>query len=160
MDVPSALRKTKQISDKSGSFMGSDFNYSDLTSYNLSDYNYKLLKENDKVDGSDAWVIYSEPKNDDVKEETGYAKSVIWVRKDNYVVVRAKNWVHKSPDIKFFQFKDLQQIEGVWFPSEIKAQRRFGKEVVHQTILRQQNIRLNQNLENSLFSQRRLEQGL
>ena len=47
---------------------------SDLTSYNLSDYNYKLLKENDKVDGSDAWVIYSEPKNDDVKEETGYAK--------------------------------------------------------------------------------------
>ena len=59
-----------------------------------------------------------------------------------------------------FQFKDLQQIEGVWFPSEIKAQRRFGKEVVHQTILRQQNIRLNQNLEDSLFSQRRLEQGL
>ncbi|MEC8358357.1 MAG: outer membrane lipoprotein-sorting protein [SAR324 cluster bacterium] len=157
-----ALRKTKRIaaSDKSGSFMGSDFNYSDLTSYNLSDYNYKLLKENDEVDGSDAWVIYSEPKNDDVKEETGYAKSVIWVRKDNYVVVRAKNWVHKSPDIKFFQFKDLQQIEGVWFPSEIKAQRRFGKEVVHQTILRQQNIRLNQNLEDSLFSQRRLEQGL
>ena len=41
-----ALRKTKRIaaSDKSVSFMGSDFNYSDLTSYNLSDYNYKLLK--------------------------------------------------------------------------------------------------------------------
>ena len=35
-----ALRKTKRIasSDKSGSFMGSDFNYSDMTSRNLGEY--------------------------------------------------------------------------------------------------------------------------
>jgi hypothetical protein len=157
-----ALRKTKRIasSDKSGSFMGSDFNYSDLTSYNLSDYNYKLLKESAPVDGADAWVIFSEPKSEDVMEETGYSKSVIWVRKDNYVVVRAKNWVHKSPDIKFFEFKNLREIDGVWFATEIQAQRRFGRETVHQTVLKQENIRLNQPLDEALFSQRRLEQGL
>lgn len=157
-----ALRKTKRIaaSDKSGSFMGSDFNYSDLTSYNLGDYNYKILKESDSVDGADTWVVYSEPKNESVMEKTGYSKSVLWVRKDNHMVVRAKNWVHKSPDIKFFEFQNLKQIEGVWFATEIKAERRFGKETVHRTLLKWENIRLNQELDTALFTQRRLEQGL
>ena len=42
-----ALRKTKRIasSDKSGSFMGSDLNYSDMTKRNLEDYDFTLMKE-------------------------------------------------------------------------------------------------------------------
>jgi hypothetical protein len=39
-----ALRKTKRIAstDKSGSFMGSDLNYSDMTSRELDDYDYSF----------------------------------------------------------------------------------------------------------------------
>jgi hypothetical protein len=42
-----ALKKVKRIasSDKSGSFMGSDFSYADLTKRRLRDYNYTFYKK-------------------------------------------------------------------------------------------------------------------
>ena len=42
-----ALRKTKRIAagDKSGSFMGSDLNYSDMTTPDINLYDYTLMKE-------------------------------------------------------------------------------------------------------------------
>ncbi|MCF6253370.1 MAG: outer membrane lipoprotein-sorting protein, partial [Thiomicrorhabdus sp.] len=44
-----ALRQTKRIvsSDKSSSFMGSDFSYADMTSRSLDDYTYKIVKESE-----------------------------------------------------------------------------------------------------------------
>ena len=58
-----ALRKTKRIasSDKSGSFMGSDFNYSDMTRKDLDAYDFKILKE-EEVRGARSWVIEATPK--------------------------------------------------------------------------------------------------
>ncbi len=157
-----ALRKTKRIAsnDKSGSFMGSDFNYSDMTKRNLENFEYKIIKDSAPVRGSDTWVISTIPKTEEVMEESGYSKSILWVRKDNFIVIRAKNWVHKSPDIKFFEFKNLKQIDGVWFITETIAKRKLGKQTIHQTVLRQSNIRLNQPLEDAVFSLRRLEKGL
>ena len=44
-----ALQKVNRIAstDRSGSFMGSDFTYSDIDGFELEDFNYKLVKEND-----------------------------------------------------------------------------------------------------------------
>ena len=72
-----ALKKTKRIAstDKSGSFVGSDFFYSDLTKPDLSDYNYKLIKEQ-KVDNFKTWIIERIPKTDAVINETGYKNHI------------------------------------------------------------------------------------
>ncbi|GIT64676.1 MAG: hypothetical protein Ct9H300mP23_03030 [Nitrospinota bacterium] len=45
--LPGIEKKPKSISagNKSGSFMGSDLNYSDMTSPDLDLYNYTLMKE-------------------------------------------------------------------------------------------------------------------
>ena len=42
-----ALQKVNRIAstDRSGSFMGSDFTYSDIDGFELQDFNYKLVKE-------------------------------------------------------------------------------------------------------------------
>ena len=103
-----ALRKTKRIasSDQSGSFMGSDFNYSDLTERDLEDFDFTLMKEVE-VDGHRTWQIQAVPRSEEVAEETGYARSIAWVRQDNHVVVRAVSWVHKSSRMKFMQVKQL-----------------------------------------------------
>ena len=88
-----ALRKTKRIasSDKSSSFMGSDLNYSDMTKRNLEDYDFTLMKEMD-VRGEKTWLIESVPRSEEVIEETGYKKSLLFIRQDNYVVIRAVHW--------------------------------------------------------------------
>ena len=66
-----ALRKSKRISssDKSGSFMGSDFTYSDMTSRDLEDYDFEFIKEM-KVGDHKVWVIESSPRNEKVIDET------------------------------------------------------------------------------------------
>ena len=156
-----ALGKTKRIasSDKSGSFMGSDLNYSDMTDRELEDYDFKLLKET-TLGGKKVWLIESIPRSEDVIEETGYKKSIVAVRQDNYVVVKAKNWTEDGGYVKVMDVKKLGLIDGIWVSTEIHVVKRQGKMVKHQTRLQISNVKFNQNLEDDLFTIRRLEKGL
>jgi len=156
-----ALGKTKRIasSDKSGSFMGSDLNYSDMTDRELSDYDFRLLKET-KLKGKKVWLIESIPRSEEVIEETGYKKSILAVRQDNYVVVRAKNWTDSGGYVKIMDVKSLKVIDGIWVETEMHVTKRQGKNVVHKTLLTLSDIKFNQKLEDDLFTIRRLEKGL
>ena len=156
-----ALKKTKRIasSDKSGSFMGSDLNYSDMTSRNLDDFNFSLKDELD-VKGHPAWLIESIPRTKKVIKETGYSKSLLFVRKDNFYVIRAIHWVKNGGYLKYVDVKRLEQIDGIWMGTEMHVFKKKGKALVHRTELRWKNIQFNQNVEDELFTIRRLEKGL
>jgi len=156
-----ALKKTKRIasSDKSGSFMGSDFSYSDMTSRNIEDYNYKILKEQ-SVNGHKVWVMESVPKTKQTIEETGYKKSWMFVRQDNFVVIRALHITNDGRKRKYMDVKKLEKIDGIWVATQIEMKTKKGKERLHTTMLSLSNISFNQNLEESFFSIRTLEKGL
>ena len=156
-----ALRKTKRIAsgDKSGSFMGSDFNYSDMTSTDLDEYEYTLMKETE-VRGKPVWQIKAVPKSKAEIQESGYTQSVLFVRQDNYVVVRVVHWVHKKKRLKYMDVKKLEQIEGVWVATEMQMTTKSGKKTLHRTVIHRKNTRFNQESVNEeLFSIRRLEKG-
>ena len=156
-----ALRKTKRIAggDKSGSFMGSDFNFSDLSRPDLDDYNYKILKEV-AVDGAKTWQIQATPKNKDIADESGYSKSVLWVRQDNLMMVRAVRWVNKSKRLKYFQLKELKQIDNIWVATKLQMVTKEGRNTVHATLMNLSDIKFNAPLEDGMFTVRRLEKGL
>ena len=156
-----ALRKTKRIasSDKSGSFMGSDLTYADMTSRNLDDYDFTLKKEME-VKGHPVWLIESVPRNIKVIKETGYTKSLLFVRQDNYYVIRGIHWVKDGGYLKYLDTRTLEQIDGVWVGTEMHITKKKGKTVVHKTELYWQNVRFNQDLADDLFTIRRLEKGL
>ena len=156
-----ALRKTKRIAstDKSGSFMGSDLSYADMTSRDLDDYDFNLKKEMD-VKGHPVWLIESIPRNKKVIKETGYTKSLIFVRQDNYFVIRGINWVKSGGYLKYLDTRTLEQIDGVWVGTEMHITKKKGKKVVHKTELYWNNVRFNQDLADDLFTIRRLEKGL
>ena len=156
-----ALRKTKRIAagDKSGSFMGSDLNYSDMTTPDLDLYDYTLMKETE-VRGKKVWQIKAVPKNKDEAEKSGYSKSVIFIRQDNYVMIRAVRWVHKKRRNKYLDVKKLEKIDGIWVSTEMHVTTKTGKKTLHKTVLKQNNIRFNQDEVNEdLFTIRRLEKG-
>ncbi len=156
-----ALRKTKRIAagDKSGSFMGSDLNYSDMTTPDLDLYDYTLMKETD-VRGEKVWQIKAVPKSKDEAEKSGYSKSVIFIRQDNYVMIRAVRWVHKKRRNKYIDVKKLEKIDGIWVSTETHVTTKTGKKTLHKTILKENNIRFNQDEVNEdLFTIRRLEKG-
>ena len=156
-----ALRKTKRIAagDKSGSFMGSDLNYSDMTTPDLDLYDYTLMKETE-VRGNKVWQIKAVPKSKDEAKKSGYSKSVIFIRQDNYVMIRAVRWVYKKRRNKYLDVKMLEKIDGIWVSTEMHVTTKTGKKTLHKTILKQKNIRFNQDEVNAnLFTVRRLEKG-
>ncbi len=155
-----ALSRTKRIasSDKSGSFMGSDFSYADMTDRPLDHSRYTLMGEGE-VDGHAVWQIESVPITDREKDETGYEKSVLFVRKDNDVVVRSVHWVKKGKRLKYFEVEKLERIDGIWVATEMHMTTRRGDQTLHKTVLFAKNVRFDQALPEDLFTVRRLEKG-
>jgi hypothetical protein len=156
-----ALKKTKRIAvgDKSGSFMGSDFSYADMTSRELDHYDFRLMKEAE-VGGVEVWQVEAIPRSQEEVDETGYTKSVYFVRKDIHFVIRAVHWVEKGSRLKYLDVKRLDQIDGIWVGTEIHMTTKKNKAILHRTILEQQNVQFGQDLDADLFSVRQLEKGL
>ncbi len=159
-----ALQKTKRIatSDKSGSFMGSDLNYADMTTLDLEDYDFSFYaKGREKmVNGHKTWVIWALPRSAKVVKETGYDKALLFVRQDNHFVVRILAWVSGGRQLKHFDVKKLDKIDGIWVSTELHVTRKKGKQVVHKTILTLDNVKFNQALDEAMFSIRKMEKGL
>ena len=155
-----ALKKVKRIpsSDKSSSFMGSDFSYFDMTDRDLEDYDFKLLKET-KVRGHAAWMIESTPRSKKIIKESGYTKTIAIVRKDNYMVVRAINFLRNGKK-KYLDLQKIHQEQGVWLVDSMTMTTKKGKRTEHKTILKFSNIELNKPLADSIFTTRRLSKGL
>ena len=155
------LRKTKRIatSDKSSSFMGSDFSYADMTRRVLDEWTYKLLKE-DQVDGQKVWLIEALPVSKKVEDRYGYKKSIVYVRQDNYMVVRAIHVLKSGNKVKYMEVKNIDKIDGIWVALETWMKTTRNKRTLHRTVLTMDNIKYNQELDESLFSVRQLEKGL
>jgi len=156
-----ALQKVKRIasSDKSSSFMGSDFTYSDMTSKNVQDYSYKIMKE-PTLKGHKTWQILVTPKSEKVIDETGYTKSIIFVRQDNFVVTQALHYVKSGKKLKYMMVNELKLIDGIWTALEMQMVTKKGKKTLHKTVLTFRDLKYNQALDESLFSTRSLKKGI
>ncbi|GHV06051.1 hypothetical protein AGMMS50229_10170 [Campylobacterota bacterium] len=155
------LQKTKRIasSDQSGSFMGSDFSYNDLNDRNIDDYNYKLVGDRE-VNGFAVWLIEATPKNERVRENSGYTRSLLAVRKDNFFVIRAINYETKKNRVKFLDIPTVERIDSIWQPLEMQMTTKQDNTVLHSTTIRFQNVRFGQELDDEQFSIRGIERGL
>jgi outer membrane lipoprotein-sorting protein len=160
-----AVGKPKRISagNKKDSFMGSDFTYADMNGLEVSEWNYKFLKEQDVVEGKDCWVIEAVPKKSarqKVIEETGYLKSVSWVRKDNFMVVRGKMYVKKGRKIKYFTATGIEKIQDIWTAKKLTMVTTKAKKKEHSTVLMFKNMIYNKGVEDGMFTVQRMERGL
>lgn len=155
------LKKIKRIasSDKSSSFMGSDFTYSDMTSKNVEDYTYKIMKETE-VDGHKVWQMMVVPKSKKTIDETGYTKSVMFIRQDNFVIVQALHYVKEGKKLKYMKVLGLEEIEDVWTVTKMQMVTKKGRKTLHSTLLEFKDVKYNQDLEESFFSTRTLKKGL
>lgn len=160
-----ALKKTKRIpaSDKDSAFMGSDFSYADMTDKELDDYTFKLIKEatvKRKNGNERVWVIESNPVSQDVIDETGYTKSVLYVRKDNFVLTRAKFYLKKGNRVKYMDVRKLEEIDGIWVAIQTTMTTKQGKKTLHKTVLTNSDVEINKIIDDDMFTVRSIEKGL
>ena len=160
-----ALNKIKRIpsSDKDGSFMGSDFSYTDMTKPNLNDYNFKIIKESivkRKSGNEKVWIIQVSPKTQKTIDETGYKKTIVFVRQDNYMITRAKYYLNKDRRYKYMDVKEVQTIDGIDVATITTMLSKKDKRTLHKTILIRSDVKMNQDLKEEMFVTKTLEKGL
>ena len=155
------LRKTKRIatSDKSSSFMGSDFSYADMTRRVLDEWTYRLLKE-DEVGGHKVWLVEALPVSKEVEDRYGFKKSILFVRQDIFMEIRAIHVLQGGKKVKYMEVTGLEEIDGIWVATERRMKTTRNKKTLHRTVMQWDNVRFNQDLEESFFTVRQLEKGI
>src|SRR5213592_2551987 len=85
-----AINRERRIAlqDRSTRFFGTDFSFEDLEERDTNQFDYRLLGE-ETVGGAACWKIESKPKQTKVSQ---YTYSLLWIRKDNYVLSRLENY--------------------------------------------------------------------
>lgn len=157
------LKKTNRIQggDRAGSFMGTDFSYSDMTQKDPSDYDYKLITPSVKIGDEECWLIESVPRTSKEQKETGYEKLQVWISKSKLLPIQQKCWLSDGKKIKYTQFKDIRQVDGIWVAHKLIARVMKGSEEVSSTVLTFTELRYNQaQVVPADFTERRMEQGL
>ncbi|WP_295893982.1 outer membrane lipoprotein-sorting protein [uncultured Vibrio sp.] len=101
-----ALKRVKRISsrNKSGPFMGSEFAYEDLSSFELEKYTFNYLKD-DSIEGEDSFVLEQIPTD----KNSGYTKQVVWLSKQEYRPLKVEFYDRKGSLLKTLTFTDYKQ---------------------------------------------------
>ena len=158
-----SLRKSTRIAStqKSGSFMGTDFTFADMTKSDPNEYDFKIVQQSTQAAGEDCWLIESRPKTDKAKRETGYMKSQVWVSKEKMIVVQSKAWVIAGKRIKLLKFEDIKKIDGIWVIHKLSAMTRKGKTTESTTVMVYSDLKINDaSVVEADFTQREMEKGL
>jgi len=155
------LNKAKRIAsgDKTGSFMGSDFSYADMTKRNLEEWTYTILKEDD-VKGVKVWIVESIPIDDSVIDKTGYVRSIAYVRQDNFQIIRGISYLKKKGEVKLMNVSKFIEVEGYWLAIETQMVSQKNGKTIHRTLMKTSDVKINFDFDESDFTLNRLEQGL
>jgi Outer membrane lipoprotein-sorting protein len=110
------VRRVKRISaqNKAALFMGSEFAYEDLSSFEVKKYKYRYLRD-ETLDGQDCFVVENTPAYAD----SAYAKQIEWVDKKLYHPRRLDYFDRQGRLLKTMTFTGYQQYLGKhWRASE------------------------------------------
>ena len=147
-----ALKRIKRITskNKSGSFMGSEFSYEDISSREPSKYTYSKEFSEQKLNGVDIYKYERYPKD----KNSGYSKQVLYVDKNRFVVLQIEFFDKKKELLKTATYSGYKKIKNTY---------RVGKMVMnnHQnykaTTLEYIEDEIHLNLDEKLFSKRYLK---
>jgi outer membrane lipoprotein-sorting protein len=159
--LPSLHRATRiAASRRSGSFVGSDFTFADLTARDPDDFNLRMATQNVVVNGQPCWHIEATPRTPAVREETGYERVELWVSKTNLLVLRSKASMGQGR-AKYVQLEDVRRIDGVWTAGRIVARTVRNEQLESQTVLERRDVRYGDaSVRDTDFTVQSLERGL
>jgi outer membrane lipoprotein-sorting protein len=105
-----ALKRVKRISsqNKSGSFMGSEFSYEDMSNPEVEKYTYKWIRD-EVYDGVDCFVIESYPVD---KGNSGYTRMLRWIDKSEYRLLKVEFYDRKKSHLKTMTISGYNKYAG------------------------------------------------
>lgn len=109
-----ALRKIRRIvsTEKSKSFMGSEFSNSDMAAPNLDDFTIRKTGE-EEVGNTDCYKIEMTPVNENLAGEYGFSKKIVWIGKRDFVLRRAVCYDEEGEEQKTLTAGDITLLDPV-----------------------------------------------
>jgi Outer membrane lipoprotein-sorting protein len=157
------LRRTSRVASagRADPFLGSDFSYSDLAEQDPADFNWTMQDPSVRVGDEECWLIDGTPKNDTVRQATGYAKSQMWVSKSKVITVQLKATRLKDDKTKYLKVSDVRKVGGFWAPFKLQMRTLQGAKLESETIIDVLSLETSGvTVADSDFTQARLERGL
>ena len=149
-----ALKRVKRISsaNKSGSFMGSEFAYEDVTSQELEKYTYKWLRD-ETHEGLECFVFERYP----AYKNSGYTRQMVWLDKKEYRLLKIDFYDRKNALLKTQTFRGYHQYLGkYWYPDEMFMQNhQTGKT----TLLKWSDYKFNNGFKDRDFNKNSLKRA-
>jgi hypothetical protein len=113
-----ALKRVKRISsrNKSGPFMGSEFAYEDLTSFEVEKYTYKYLGD-EEINGLASFRVEQYP----VDKFSGYTRRIVWIDQQEYRIQKVEFYDRKNSLLKTLSFDGYQQyLDKYWRAAQMQ----------------------------------------
>ena len=149
-----ALKRVKRISsaNKSGSFMGSEFSYEDITSQEVEKYTYKWIRDEEYRDEK-CFVFERYP----VYKNSGYTRQVVWLDHKDYKILQIKFYDRKGALLKILNQSDFKQYLGkYWYPGTMYMENhQTGKS----TLVTWKNYKFRNGLRSKDFSKSSLKRA-
>lgn len=124
------FKKNRRIENnqQSGSFMGTVFSFSDISTPASSDLKHKLLRKEkcpkETKANTDCYVVRSVGKNKKILDRTGYAYTDNWIRADNFLGVQSLCYDRSeklAKKIVTTNFDILDKSKNLWIAKKIEA---------------------------------------
>lgn len=112
-----ALKRVKRISsaNKSGSFMGSEFAYEDVTSQEVEKYTYKWIRD-EEYRNQKCFVFERYP----AYKNSGYTRQIVWLDQKDYKILKIEFYDRKNAPLKTLMQSDFKQYLGkYWHPGKM-----------------------------------------
>ncbi len=161
--LPSLKRVRRVVSpEESKSLMGIDISQLSGLSFsgNSEDYQVRFYKKKEMViEGVPTWAIEVTPTTQEEMARTGYEKHLLFIRKNTCELSRLISFEQKESTRIIISFKKTEIIDGVKQYTEIHIKEKQGKQIIQQTTVKFSDMKLNQDLNDRLFSIRMLKKG-
>jgi outer membrane lipoprotein-sorting protein len=141
-----ALERDRRIAlqDRSARFFGTDFSFEDLEERDVDQFDYKLQGE-EAFEGAPCWKLESRPKE---RKASQYSSSQLWIRKDNYVVIRIDHY-KKDKATRRINYSDIEKIQDIWTPKTLEV---IDIPRNSRTVMRVDNLKYNMPMQDSEFT--------
>ena len=142
-----ALKRVKRISAsrRSGSFMGSEFSYEDMSSPQVEEYTYKYLR--DEPCGDLTCTVTEQIPRD---EQSGYSRKVVWQDTGELRTWKLELYDRKGAHLKTLTFANYRQYLDRYWRAE--RQTMVNHLTGASTVLKWTEFRFRTNLSHSEFS--------
>lgn len=136
----SALGQVKRIASgnsdddsESASLFGSEFTTEDQDTGKLEEYEITILEESIES-GREVWIIEAIP-NAERARKTRYARTVHYIDKERFVVLRADMYDRQGREIKRLMTSRIERVNGVWTPRSLTMMNLVANRLSNMAIL-------------------------